>query len=64
MRERRKRKGSAYKSFKFERLPISFGILPVNSFHMKSLPNERKQNKISWLKKVQEGIGKKEIKKK
>lgn len=33
---------STYKSFKDVMFPISFGIVPLNSFHMKSLPEEKK----------------------
>ena len=32
-----------YRSFKDAMFPISFGILPLNSFHMKSLPKENKR---------------------
>lgn len=36
---------STYRSLKDEMFPISFGMLPVNSFHMKSL-NKDKEEKV------------------
>lgn len=36
---------STYKSFKDIMFPISFGIVPLKSFHMKSLSERQKKKK-------------------
>lgn len=38
----------AYKSFREEIFPISFGILPVNSFHMKSLTENKMKTVLKY----------------